>query len=70
MDRSRRFHDRVNRTPGPKRSRPADISDIDVNCPKCNFVTNNSDEFRRHMRDEHIAVNASTSPPKKKEQTK
>ena len=51
MDRSRRFHDRVYRTPGPKRSRPTDISDIDVNCPKCNFVTNNSDEFRRHMRD-------------------
>ena len=29
-------------------------------------MTNNSDEFKRHMRDVHIAVNASTSPPKKR----
>ena len=64
--RSQKFHDGVTVTPGPKRSRPADLLETEVHCQKCEFVTNYADVFKRHMRDEHITLNASTSPPKKK----
>ena len=64
--RSKRFHASVTVTPGPKRSRPSDLLDADAICTLCDFTTYESDELKRHMRDTHNFLNASTSPPKKK----
>ena len=45
--RSTKFHNNVTVTPGPKRSRPADLLEDDIHCEKCEFETDNSDEFKR-----------------------
>ena len=62
---SKQFHDGVSVTPGPKSSRLDDLLKTYTHCQKCEFVTNLADDFKRHMRNEHITLNASTSPPKK-----
>ena len=40
------------------------------NCVECDFITKNTSDMKRHMRDKHGSKSCSTSPPAKKKRSK